>query len=265
MDYADLNNKVAVVTGAAGNLGPFWIKGLLDQGAIVIALCFPGTEMDPIFNSIRKNDKLMLIPADITSKNDLKRALEFINKQYGPPHILVANAGIDHPPTSNKTFKLGNLKRLSFSSLMEVNIWGTFQSIQVFGGAMVKEKRGAIVIIGSMYGVISSDERFYNHIPVNPPFIKHPGYGATKAALINLVKYFCTHWAKKGVRINALSPGGVLGKQDPEFIKKFSERVPLGRLAHPSELVAPMLFLASEGSSYITGINLLVDGGYTAW
>lgn len=265
MPFNDLKGKVAVVTGAAGQLGPHWVKGLLDQGAIVVALCFPGTERDSTLLSFARKKKCMIIPADITKKVELENALEKISIKYEVPHILIANAGIDHPPTSKQTFYLESLNKSSFYSIMNANIWGTFQSIQIFGGAMKKIKRGSIVIISSLYGVVSPDKRFYDHLNIDPPFIKHPGYGASKAALLNLVKYFCTHWAKEGVRINSLSPGGIIGNQDPEFIKKFSERVPIGRLAQPSELINPMLFLASNSSSYITGTNLLVDGGYTAW
>jgi len=265
MHFSDLKGKVAVVTGASGRLGPYWVRGLLDQGAIVVALCFPGTEDDPALSSLILKKNFLLMSADVTSKLDLEYALENISAKCGIPDILILNAGIDHPPTSDQTFCLESLNKSSFYSLMDVNIWGTFQSIQVFGGAMSKIKKGSIIVVGSLYAVVSPDESFYNHLNTDPPFIKHPAYGASKAALLNLVKYFCTHWAKEGVRINALSPGGVLGSQDSEFIRKFSGRVPIGRLAKPSELIAPMLFLASDASSYITGINLLVDGGYTAW
>jgi NAD(P)-dependent dehydrogenase (short-subunit alcohol dehydrogenase family) len=100
---------------------------------------------------------------------------------------------------------------------------------------------------------------------MDPPFLKPPAYGASKAGLVNLTKYFATHLAGSGVRVNALSPGGIAGGQDPEFVAKFSARVPLGRLGRPEELVAPLLFLATDASSYVTGINLKVDGGFTAW
>jgi NAD(P)-dependent dehydrogenase (short-subunit alcohol dehydrogenase family) len=265
MHFTDLKNKIVVVTGAAGLLGPCWVQSLLDQGAIVIALCLLGTENDSMLNSIVDKQNFTLITADITSRTDLENALEKIILQFGIPNILIANAGIDHPPTSKKTFKLGSMDKNTFYSLLDVNIWGTFLSIQIFGEAMVKAKRGSIIIIGSLYAVVSPDNRFYDHLNTTPKFIKNPCYGASKAALLNLVKYFCTHWGKDGVRINALSPGGVLGTQDSEFILKFSERVPLGRLAQKSELMGPMLFLASDASSYVTGTNLLVDGGYTAW
>lgn len=264
MSFTDLSGKIAVVTGIAGQLGPHWVEGLISQGAKVVGLYLPGTENDDVFSKFYEKN-VMLLPVDIRSKQDIEAALKKLSQQYEVPHILVANAGIDHPPTSQNTFNLNTLDRDSFFKMLEVNIWGTFQTIQIFGAAMTQLRRGSIIAIGSLYSVVSPDERFYSHLNYDPPFIKHPAYGASKAAIVNCVKYFSTHWAKYGVRINALSPGGVLGAQDDEFIKKFSERVPMGRLANSSEVVSSMLFLASDASSYITGINLCVDGGYTAW
>jgi NAD(P)-dependent dehydrogenase (short-subunit alcohol dehydrogenase family) len=130
---------------------------------------------------------------------------------------------------------------------------------------MGREGGGSIINVGSLYAAVSPDARMYDHIDMDPPFLKPPVYGASKAGLVNLSRYFATHWAGRGVRVNTLSPGGVVGGQDELFIRKFSARVPLGRLATPDELMGPLIFLASEASSYITGIELRVDGGYTAW
>ena len=99
----------------------------------------------------------------------------------------------------------------------------------------------------------------------DPPFLKPPAYGASKAALLNLTKYLATHWGPSGVRVNALSPGGVEGGQDPEFKRKFNNRVPLGRMCRLEDLEAPLLFLASDGAAYVTGVELRIDGGFTAW
>lgn len=259
--FPDLKNKIAIVTGAYGNLGPVWINGLLNQGAIVIGIHLPENLNDKQI----QHKNLLLISSDIRRRDDLSEVLNKVEKDYGPPNILVANAGIDHSPISNSSVCLTDIDNDSLSNLLETNIIGTLNCIQIFGKSMLKAQSGSIVIIGSLYGHISPDARFYNHIDIDPPFLKHPGYGASKAAIINLVKYYSTHWAKYRIRINSLSPGGVLGEQDKNFLYKFSERVPLGRLANPDELMDPMLFLASEASSYITGIDLLVDGGFTAW
>ncbi|MGD8959198.1 MAG: SDR family oxidoreductase, partial [Desulfobacteraceae bacterium] len=149
--------------------------------------------------------------------------------------------------------------------IFEVNTLGLFLVSQVFGEAMVQARRGAIINIGSLYASVSPDNRFYDHIESDPPFIKPPAYGASKAAVVNLTRYLATHWAPHGVRVNTLSPGGVLGGQDEDFKRKFCSRVPLGRMAETGDLRGPLIFLASRASAYVTGINLNIDGGFTAW
>jgi len=112
---------------------------------------------------------------------------------------------------------------------------------------------------------VAPDSRLYDHIPLDPPFLKPPAYGASKAAVVNLTRYLATLWASRGVRVNTLSPGGVLADQDAEFRAKFCSRVPMGRMATDDDLRGPLLFLASQASSYVTGTELIVDGGFTAW
>ena len=124
--------------------------------------------------------------------------------------------------------------------------------------------RGSIVNIGSVYASVAPDPRLYDHLPGDPPFLKPPAYGASKAAVVSLTRYFARLWGQNGVRVNALSPGGVAGGQDPEFLRKFCARVPIRRMAEPDDLTGPLLFLASDASSYVSGLELRVDGGFTA-
>ena len=185
---------------------------------------------------------------------------------FGVPSILVNNAGIDRPPDQpQEGYLLEDIPIEENREILEVNTLGLFLATQVFGSEMVKAGRGSIINIGSLYASVSPDSRFYDHIQSDPPFLKPPAYGASKAAVVNLTKYLATHWAPHGVRVNALSPGGVLGDQDEEFKQKFCTRVPLGRMATAKDLSGPLLFLASRASSYVTGIELVVDGGFTAW
>jgi NAD(P)-dependent dehydrogenase (short-subunit alcohol dehydrogenase family) len=149
--------------------------------------------------------------------------------------------------------------------MVEVNLLGTFQVTQVFGARMAEQGQGSIVNIGSLYASVSPDQRFYDHLPGDPPFLKSPAYGASKAAVVNMTKYFSTLWGSRGVRVNTLSPGGVLGGQDDRFKQKYGSRVPLGRMATLDDLKGPLVFLASKASSYVTGHELRVDGGFTAW
>ena len=258
---------VAVVTGAAGNLGPVWVRGLLEAGYHVAALTLAGTERDGALAELagQHGDALEVVTADVTSRSDLEAAAAQVISSWAVPHVVVNNAGIDVPPRPGSAARLEDIPVEGFRQVLEVNLLGAFQVMQVFGSRMAAEGHGSIVNIGSLYASVSPDARMYDHVPMDPPFLKPPAYGASKAGLVNLTKYFATHLAASGVRVNALSPGGIAGGQDPEFVAKFSAHVPLGRLGRPEELIAPLLFLATDASSYVTGINLKVDGGFTAW
>jgi NAD(P)-dependent dehydrogenase (short-subunit alcohol dehydrogenase family) len=146
-----------------------------------------------------------------------------------------------------------------------VNLLGAFTCTQVFLPSLRESGHGSVVNIGSLYASVSPDGRLYDHLDCSPPFLKPPMYGASKAALINLTRYLAAHLGPQRVRVNALSPGGVLGGQDERFLKKFCSRVPLGRMAAPDELAGPLVFLASDASAYVTGIELRADGGFMAW
>jgi NAD(P)-dependent dehydrogenase (short-subunit alcohol dehydrogenase family) len=268
-DRFALGGKTAVVTGALGRLGYVWCKVLVEAGARVAALDLPGAAVPESFARLLREagaDKLAVFGADVASRESLERAASEIRAKLGAPDILVNNAGIDAPPDPRaRTFTLPGLDAGVFLKTLEVNVLGAFQCVQVFAPAMLERKAGSIINIGSLYASVSPDPRFYSHMPGDPPFLKPPAYGASKAALLNLTKYLATHWGPSGVRVNALSPGGVEGGQDPEFKRKFNDRVPLGRMCRLEDLEGPMLFLASDSSSYVTGVELRVDGGFTAW
>ena len=268
-DLFSLNKEVAVVTGALGNLGPIWIDTLLAAGARVFALDHPDVKISRAFRQLQsqyKEERLRFAPADVRDRKALEAASQQCLDTFGVPSILVNNAGIDQPPGQpDKGYCLEEIPFELNREIFEVNALGLFLVTQVFGGQMVKAGRGSIINIGSLYASVAPDSRFYNHIECNPPFLKPPAYGASKAAVVNLTRYLATLWAPCGVRVNALSPGGVSGDQDPEFKRKFCERVPLGRMAEAADLRGPVLFLASSASSYVTGIELVVDGGFTVW
>jgi NAD(P)-dependent dehydrogenase (short-subunit alcohol dehydrogenase family) len=230
-----LSGRLAVVTGALGNLGPVWTAALAGAGATVVGL------------DVRKDDGVLR--ADVTDRAALGRILA----ETGAPALLVNNAGVDAPPGADAG---------DFSRTLEVNVTGLYNATEVFGEAMCAAGGGSIVNIGSLYASVAPIPALYDHI--DPPFTKPAAYGASKAAVVNLTRYFARLWGPYGVRVNALSPGGVLGGQDPEFVRKYSERVPLGRMAEPSDLVGALLFLASDASAYVTGQELRVDGGFTA-
>lgn len=263
MPQADLCGRVAVVTGALGKLGPVWCKCLASAGASVIGLDLQSA-IDRA-GPAAGNAGTIVWPCDITDRAEMEAVRARCESQYGNVSILVNNAGIDAPPAAGARHRLEDVPVAALREVFEVNTFAAMQAMQVFGGGMVARRAGSIVNIGSLYVGVSPDVRMYDHLPGELPFIKPPAYGASKSALFNLTRYFATHWAPAGVRVNLLSPGGVLGGQDEEFKRKFAARVPLGRLAEASDLEGPLLFLASDASSYVTGVELRVDGGYSAW
>jgi NAD(P)-dependent dehydrogenase (short-subunit alcohol dehydrogenase family) len=268
-DLFSLEGEIGVVTGGLGKLGPIWVETLLDAGSAVFVLDRPGQKISEEFSEIEKRfggQRLRLAHADVRHRLAVEKACKECLETFGVPTILVNNAGIDRPPDkSAEGYLLEDIPSEESLEIFEVNTVGLFLVTQVFGRVMVKAGRGSIINIGSLYASVSPDARFYEHLQSDPPFLKPPAYGASKAAVVNLTKYLATHWAPYGVRVNTLSPGGVLGEQDEEFKRKFCHRVPLGRMASASELSGPLLFLASQASSYVTGIELVVDGGFTSW
>jgi NAD(P)-dependent dehydrogenase (short-subunit alcohol dehydrogenase family) len=256
-----------VVSGALGRLGPVWCGALLDAGATVVGLDLPGVALPVPFQELQQcwSGRLHLLRADVLDRPSLERARRECADVVGDPEILVNNAGIDQPPGVTQTYRTEDVPPDAFRRVLDVNVIGAFQVIQVFAPAMIDSRRGSIINIGSLYASVSPDARLYDHLETDPPFLKPPAYGASKAALVNLTRYLATHWGPSGVRVNTLSPGGVEGGQDPEFKRKFTSRVPLGRMARPEDLRGPLTFLATDASAYVTGIELRVDGGFTAW
>jgi NAD(P)-dependent dehydrogenase (short-subunit alcohol dehydrogenase family) len=235
---------LAVVTGALGNLGPVWCDALEGAGMRVVRI------------DVREAEGVEA--ADVTDTS----ALRAIRDRIGAPDVLVNNAGIDQPPDPGAA--VGGIEGVSpdeFLRVLDVNTRGTFVATQVFGSAMAEAGRGSIVNIGSLYATISPIPELYDHMP---GFVKPPAYAASKAGVLALTRYFARLWGPRGVRVNALSPGGVRGGQDDEFLRKYDARVPLGRMAEPDDLTGPLLFLASDASRYVTGHELRVDGGFTA-
>jgi NAD(P)-dependent dehydrogenase (short-subunit alcohol dehydrogenase family) len=263
-----LDGQIAVVTGACGKLGPIWIEALVDAGAQVAALELPGASASPAFRALEQRAlrRVERFDCNITERKSIVDAAAAVDARMGPASVLVNNAGVDQPPDSaGARSRIEDLPIDQFHRMLEVNLMGTFQVTQVFGSAMAQRGRGSIINIGSLYASVSPDQRFYDHLPGKVPFLKSPAYGASKAAVVNLTKYFSTLWGAQGVRVNTLSPGGVAGGQDEAFKQKYGSRVPLGRMAQGDDLAGPLIFLASAASSYVTGHELRVDGGFTAW
>jgi len=264
----DLSGDVAIVTGALGRLGAVWTEALLGAGAQVVGLDIRD-DISPGLSEVLSrvgSDRFMLRRADIADRACLVDALEACLAGPGAPTVLVNNAGVDSPPVADVgSWRFGDIPDEVSAQVLAVNAQGTLRCCQVFGAEMARRGRGSVINIGSLYATMAPDPRLYEHLPVDPPFLKPPSYGMSKAGVAALSRYLAALWGPAGVRVNTLSPGGVLGNQDEDFRKKFCARVPLRRMAHHVDLAGPLLFLASGLSDYVTGTELLVDGGYVCW
>jgi NAD(P)-dependent dehydrogenase (short-subunit alcohol dehydrogenase family) len=260
-----LTDKVAVVTGALGLIGKQHCMALSEAGAIVI-VC----DLD----RVKCVEFALQLPGiahgfqlDLTVMNSIHNLKTFIQQRYGRLDILVNNAAInDMFENKNSAFessKFENYPVEMWDKSIKVNLTGVFLCSQVLGKMMVERKQGSIINIASTYGVVAPDQNLYKRPDGTQPFFKSPVYSVTKGAVIAFTKYLASYWGKEGVRVNTLSPGGVENGQEEYFKEKYSERTPLGRMSKAWDYKGALVFLASDASKYMTGANLIVDGGWT--
>jgi NAD(P)-dependent dehydrogenase (short-subunit alcohol dehydrogenase family) len=247
-----LRDRVAVVTGGEGQLGAEIVRGLEERGARVA-----------VFDL--KSERFRV---DVTDRGALVDAVEQVVRDWGTPHVLVNAAALDSPPDApaEEVGPVESYPEASFDEVMSVNVKGTFLPCQVVGARMAAEGRGSIVNVSSVYGMLSPVQDLYEfRRTAGEEFYKPVAYSVSKSALYNLTRYFATYWAKSGVRVNTLTLAGVANEQPGEFVEAYTARMPVGRMADVGEVVGPLVFLASDASSYVTGANLVVDGGWSAW
>ena len=264
----DLDGRVVIVTGGLGQLGAAFANALLDAGARVAILDVSddaGRAKIPLAKA--GEDRLRLFAADVTSKPSLRGVLEKIEAAWGAPYGLINNAAIDSPPdapaSENGPFE--DYPDSSLDKMLAVNVKGVIFCCQVFGGAMAKAGRGSIANISSIYGVLSPDQGLYQYRrDRGENFYKPVGYSVTKSSLMNLTRYLAVYWGKSGVRVNTLTFAGVFANQEPAFLEPYTRKVPLGRMADPADYEGPAVFLMSDAARYMTGANVVVDGGFTA-
>ena len=258
----DLSDRVVVITGAAGLLGTQYAYGLSQAGANVVLADLNHTNCKTTERQIIKkfSTKPMSIKLDLTNQKSISSMTSAIIKKYSKIDVLVNNAAYQGNPKI-RTDGFENLKLNVWNQAIYVNLTGVFLCCQNIGKQMLKQKSGNIINIASTYGLVGPDQRIYGKSGQNSAAF----YAATKSAILNLTRYLAAYWQGTGIRVNTLSPGGVQNNQDPNFRKKYSEKTMIGRMAKKDEYVGPLLYLASDASSYMTGSNLIVDGGWTAW
>ena len=256
-----LDGKRALVTGCRGRLGPVWAEALRTAGAKVVEV-----DIDNF---------------DITNAT----AVANLGEAIPPIDILVNNAGVDDRPRPgvDEPWPRYDTAR----QMVMTNLYGTYVMLNEFGEAMAKAGGGVIINIASLYGLVVPDDKLYSHLhmtsglpgtadsDINPckkeQFHKHPMYGATKAGIISLTKYYAAYYGQRGVRVNAIAPGGVIDPADPltgqdhEFTRKYTAKIPMGRMCTPADLGGALVYLASDASGFMTGQTLVLDGGFTCW
>jgi len=251
-DLFSLEDRVAIVTGGAGQLGAEIVRGLEAQGARVA-----------VFDVAAER-----FSVDVTDRAAIAHATDEVVQEWGIPHVLVNAAALDSPPDApaEEVGPFESYPEESFDRVMDVNVKGTFLSSQVVGARMAAEGRGSIVNVSSVYGMLSPVQEVYDfRRRGGEEFFKPVAYSVSKSALYNLTRYLATYWAKSGVRVNTLTLAGVWNDQPQEFLDAYTARMPIGRMADAREVVGPVVFLASDASSYVTGANLVADGGWSAW
>jgi NAD(P)-dependent dehydrogenase (short-subunit alcohol dehydrogenase family) len=268
-----VENKVVVVTGGLGQIGSEMVKALHERGARV-AVFSRSASVDSARKSlgdVAADARISLHAADITNKASVNRALDELEAKWGVPDALINNAGLDTqpsaPPEVSGPFE--DFPEEVFREVVEVNLVGTFLMIQAVGRRMrAAGKPGSIVNVGSIYGMVSpvQDIYAYRKERTGIPFIKPVAYTAAKSGVYNLTRYCATYWGRDGIRVNTLTPSGVEREtQDATFKANYTARIPIGRMARADDFNGAILFLVSNASTYMTGSNLIVDGGWTAW
>jgi NAD(P)-dependent dehydrogenase (short-subunit alcohol dehydrogenase family) len=266
----DLAGRVAVVTGGMGQLGSELAVALAGR-EMRVAILDVETEPPQTAAALRtglEEGTVRVHRCDVTDRSAVEAALALVEVDWGVPHLLVNAAAIDAPPDAPAS-EVGPFEDVPLDVLervVHVNVLGVVVPCQVIGGAMAGAGRGSIVNLGSVYGLLSPDQGLYDfRRAAGENFFKPVAYSLSKSALLNLTRYLATYWGRKGVRVNTLTPHGIENGQPAAFVEAFAARSPLGRLMDVSEAVGSVVFLASDASSYVTGTNLVVDGGWSAW
>jgi NAD(P)-dependent dehydrogenase (short-subunit alcohol dehydrogenase family) len=260
----DLSDRVAIVTGGAGLLGPEHAMALADYGAMVYLADINEQKCLQIVEDIHSKGYKNVYPAclDVTDKDSWNVLLKKVLSEQQRIDILINNAAYTNQSKSS-AFEAGfeNYPVEDWNAMMNVNLTSVFLGCQVIGSAMLEKGKGSIINVASLYGVVSPNHNIYPGTGIFQPV----AYSVSKHGVVAFTKYLSTLWASKGVKVNALTPGGVFNNHNSPFLERFSDLNPSGRMSRKDELRGAIIYLASDASSYTIGHNLIVDGGWTIW
>jgi 2-deoxy-D-gluconate 3-dehydrogenase len=268
----DLSGRVAIVTGGVGLLGAEFCRTLAEAGAAVAVVDLNASASQAVADSLSKDGyKALALPTDITRPDSVKATVESVLSAFGRLDVLVNSAALDpkfDPEAVNKGITPGAFEDYPldlWNSALDVNLTGMFLMTQACVKPMLEQgKKGSVINICSTYGLNGPDQRIYikdgQRVAFKPIY-----YTVTKAGVLGFTKYLAAYYAETEIRVNALTPGGVFNNHEEYFVKNYSAKTILGRMAKKDEMNGGLLFLASDASSYMTGNNLVVDGGWTAW
>lgn len=281
MELFSLKNKTAIVTGACGLIGKEHCRALAEAGANVVvadineaacvefAASLAGIKVSPFGGDLEGAEVSHLgLAINVTDKSSLEAGRDKIVAKYGSIDVLINNAAIndmfENPAMAATQSMFENYPLDMWLKSLDVNVTGVFLCSQVFGTVMAQQGKGSIINVASTYGIVGPDQSIYQNAKGEQTFYKSPAYPATKGAVVNFTRFLAAYWGDKGVRVNTLSPGGVENSQDEFFVRNYSKKTALKRMAVPTDYKGAVVFLSSDASAYMTGANLIVDGGWTA-
>lgn len=268
----DLTGRVVVITGGAGLLGQRHGEAVASAGGIPVLADIRTDQLDAddVAFGERFGHEAAAVGVDITDPGSVESLLEVVLGRYGRVDVLINNAANNPKVEAATDVEFSRLESLTLEQWqadLAVGLTGAFLCSRVIGGEMARRGRGVIVNVASDLALIAPDQRLYRQpgLPDELQPVKPVTYSVVKSGLLGLTRYLATYWATSGIRVNAISPGGVFTDQPDEFVQRLSNLIPLGRMARLDEYEGAILFLCSDASSYMTGANLVVDGGRTAW
>ena len=271
-NYFDLTGRVAIITGGAGYLGSKHAEIIANYGGIPILVDLPGQNPEKKAAELSETLGKTVVgySADVTQKEQVKGLLDWVLSKYLHVDILINNAANNPKVESNGLTgwaRFENFPLHMWDDDLNVVLKGSFLCCQVIGSEMARKKSGVILNVASDMAVIAPDQRIYRQegLSEDQQPVKPVTYSVAKTGLIGLTKYLATYWASAGIRVNAISPGGVYNNQPEEFVQRFSQLIPMGRIGKVDEWQGAVLFLTSDASTYVTGINLIIDGGRSVW